>query len=116
VVADLAESYRNCKAFLFPGEEDFGITPLEAMASGRPVIAFGKGGATETVVAGKTGLFFSEPTPESRMAAMQKAEKIKWNPAAIRRRALAFDRPLFKRHLARAIAACLRGARSSSGK
>jgi glycosyltransferase involved in cell wall biosynthesis len=103
---DLAEIYSHCRAFLFPGEEDFGITPLEAMASGRPVIAYGVGGATETVVAGKTGLFFNEPTAESLMSAMQQAEKIKWNPQAIRRRALEFDRPLFKQRLARAIADC----------
>lgn len=50
--------YAECKAFLFPGEEDFGITPLEAQASGRPVIAYGRGGALETVIEGKTGIFF----------------------------------------------------------
>ncbi len=54
----IKEYYSKCRAFIFPGEEDFGITPLEAQASGRPVIAFGKGGALETVVEGQTGLFF----------------------------------------------------------
>jgi glycosyltransferase involved in cell wall biosynthesis len=113
-VADLAAVYARCRAFLFPGEEDFGITPLEAMASGRPVIAYGVGGATETVVEGKTGVFFKEPTVESLLEAMQKAEKIKWNPQVIRRRALEFDRPWFKIHLARALEACLRGTRRAA--
>lgn len=57
--------YRKAKAFLFPGEEDFGITPIEAMSAGIPVLAYGRGGATETVVDGKTGLFFPEQTVES---------------------------------------------------
>lgn len=56
----IKEHYANCRAFIFPGEEDFGITPLEAQASGRPVIAFGKGGALETVVSERTGLFFED--------------------------------------------------------
>jgi glycosyltransferase involved in cell wall biosynthesis len=56
----LANLYANCRALIFPGEEDFGIVPLEAMASGRPVIAFGSGGALETVVDGRSGLFFQE--------------------------------------------------------
>lgn len=54
---DIKWHYARCRAFLFPGEEDFGITPVEAQASGRPVIAYGRGGALETVVEGKTGLF-----------------------------------------------------------
>lgn len=104
----LQNIYGRCRAFLFPGEEDFGITPLEAMASGRPVIAFGQGGALETVVAGVTGVFFHEPTAASLAAAMQEAEKIKWQPEKIRRRALQFDRPLFKKRLAAAIKDCLK--------
>jgi len=56
--------YRNCRAFIFPGEDDFGIAPVEAMASGRPVIALRKGGATETIIEGKSGEFFDEPVLE----------------------------------------------------
>ncbi len=62
---EIAEYYRNARAFIFPGEEDFGITPVEAMASGTPVLAYGKGGVTETVVSGVTGEFFSQPTVQS---------------------------------------------------
>jgi glycosyltransferase involved in cell wall biosynthesis len=83
--------FANCKAFLFPGEEDFGIAPLEAMASGRPVIAFGAGGATETVVDGKTGVFFKEPTPESLMDAIKRLDNLTVDPPAIRAHAETFD-------------------------
>ena len=59
------ELYAQAKAFLFPPEEDFGLVPVEAMASGTPVIAYGVGGATETVVDGKTGFFFTPQTPDA---------------------------------------------------
>ena len=68
----IREYYRKCKALIFPGEEDFGMTPLEAQACGRPVIAFGKGGTLETVLDGKTGLFFAEQTIQSLEQAIQK--------------------------------------------
>ena len=70
------EYYRKCKAFIFPGEEDFGITPVEAQACGTPVIAYGKGGATETVIDGITGVFFKEQTEESLIDAVDRFEKI----------------------------------------
>ena len=57
--------YAGCKAFLFPGEEDFGITPLEAMAAGRPVIAYGRGGVLDSVADGETGIFFERQTADS---------------------------------------------------
>jgi glycosyltransferase involved in cell wall biosynthesis len=66
--------YQRCRAFIFPGEEDFGITPLEAQASGRPVIAFGRGGSLETVVEGETGLFFEAQTPEELERALARFE------------------------------------------
>jgi glycosyltransferase involved in cell wall biosynthesis len=71
----IADCYANCKAFIFPGEEDFGITPLEAQASGRPVIAYAKGGALETVVDGETGLFFAEQEVEALNAAVDRFER-----------------------------------------
>lgn len=105
---EIADYYRRCRALIFPGEEDFGIVPLEAMACGRPVIAFGKGGALETIIpfegVGKansghpTGLFFYRQTPEALIEAINILEN---NPrsfeaSAIRNHALLFDRPIFK--------------------
>lgn len=104
----LTDLYGRCRAFLFPGEEDFGITPLEAMASGRPVVAYGVGGALETVIDGVTGLFFGEPTAESLAAAILRSQQTAWDPDAIRARALEFDRPKFKERLAAAIERALK--------
>ena len=67
--------YETSGMLLFPGEEDFGIIPVEAMSAGVPVIAYGRGGATETVVDGETGLLFSEQTPESLAEALQRFEQ-----------------------------------------
>lgn len=89
---ELAVLYRQATALIFPGEEDFGIVPLEAMASGTPVVALGKGGALETVVDGETGVFFSERTVESLEAAIVRASTIAWNPARLREQALLFSR------------------------
>jgi glycosyltransferase involved in cell wall biosynthesis len=104
--ADVADLYAGCRAFVFPGLEDFGITPLEAMASGRPVIAFGRGGALETVRPlgdeAPTGVFFEEQTVESLCEAVSlfEANEGRYSPEALRRHALSFDRPEFKRRLA----------------
>ncbi len=95
--------YRNCRFLVFPGEEDYGLVPLEAMACGKPVVAFGRGGATETVEDGVTGFFFGEQTPDALCDAICRAEKAKWNRAAIRSRALAFGIPQFLDGMARCI-------------
>ena len=71
---DLTRLYARCDALLFPGQEDFGIVPLEAMASGRPVIALGRGGVLDTVRDGVNGLLFDEPTPDALRAAMDRFE------------------------------------------
>jgi glycosyltransferase involved in cell wall biosynthesis len=108
----MARHFRNCRALLFPGGEDFGIVPLEIMASGRPVLAYRRGGAVETVVEGQTGLFFDEQTAESLMDAMSRFEARLdgFDPAAIRRHAQGWNRDIFKERLQAFIAAQLREA------
>ena len=94
--AHVKELYAGCRAFLFPGEEDFGITPLEAMASGRPVIAYGKGGALETVVEGVTGTFFKEQTTDSLIDALRRFETMTFDKHKLREHAEKFDDEVFK--------------------
>ena len=89
----------NCRAFLFPGFEDFGIAPVEAQAAGRPVIAFARGGALDTVIAGETGLFFREQTVEALLETVEQFEKISFEPAAARANAERFSAERFQREL-----------------
>jgi glycosyltransferase involved in cell wall biosynthesis len=98
----LQDHYRRCRALLFPGVEDFGIVPLEAQASGRPVIALGAGGALETVREGRTGLFFSEATPESLIDALERFERAPtvFAPATCRAQAERFAPERFRAELA----------------
>lgn len=91
----IRELYRRCRFLAFPGEEDFGIVPLEAQACGKPVLAFGKGGLLETVVAGQTGVFFGEQTAEALAEAAARAEGLAWDAAAIRRHAEQFSAARF---------------------
>lgn len=100
---EILELYRNCRLLVFPGEEDYGIVPLEAMACGKPVVAFGRGGATETVVDGETGVFFAEQTPEALEEAVSVAARTRWDAAAIRARAELFGTAPFLSSLAAAI-------------
>lgn len=101
--------YQNCRALLFPGEEDFGIVPLEAMASGRPVIAYGSGGALDTVVENLSGTFFHEQTPEALIAAIEsfEAHEDAFDPVAMRQHARGFGRDVFRRKLAAYIDGCM---------
>jgi len=85
----------RCRALLFPGEEDFGMAPLEANAAGRPVIAFRGGGAVETVEDGKTGLFFDQPNSRSLSTAIEQFEAMVWSQILLRRHAEKFDRNVF---------------------
>lgn len=93
---EVARYYARCRALLFPGDEDFGIVPLEANAAGRPVIAYKAGGALDTVVDGETGIFFCELTPESLTEAVLRAEVTTWDSPAIRRHAEDFAEPHFR--------------------
>jgi glycosyltransferase involved in cell wall biosynthesis len=92
----IKDYYSKCRAFIFPGEEDFGITPLEAQASGRPVIAFGKGGALETVVPNETGLFFMHQTIQELVKAIKIFDKVNFEKKIIRKHAEEFDEEIFK--------------------
>ena len=90
------EHYSKCRALIFPGEEDFGITPLEAMASGRPVIAYGKGGALETIIENETGIFFYNQTVSDLEEAVKKFEGMSFDKNVIRKHAELFDEKIFK--------------------
>jgi glycosyltransferase involved in cell wall biosynthesis len=86
----------RCRALIFPGEEDFGMTPLEINASGRPVIAFRGGGAMETVIENETGVFFEKQTTESVVEAIENFESRDWDRQILRKHAEKFDRQVFK--------------------
>ena len=89
----------ECKALLFPGEEDFGIVPVEVMAAGRPVIAYGKGGVLDSVVEGKTGVFFKEQTVDSLVDAIERFESMTFDSQEIRKHALTFDESVFQKRI-----------------
>jgi glycosyltransferase involved in cell wall biosynthesis len=97
--AELKQLYARCRGFVFPGEEDFGIAPLEANASGRPVIAYAAGGALDTVADGQTGVLFERQQVDSLIDAVRRAENIAWNPVELRQHARAFDRQVFRDRL-----------------
>lgn len=97
----LKEYLQRAKAFIFSAEEDFGIVPVEAQACGTPVIAYGKGGALETVVEGKTGIFFREQSIESLEEVIEKFEGLDnvWDPKIIRENAERFNKARFQKEL-----------------
>ena len=95
----VADLYARCRAFVFPGFEDFGIAPVEAQAAGRPVIAFGAGGATETVVDGQTGVFFHEQTVDALVRAIEQLENTEFDPAVCRANAMRFDATIFRERI-----------------
>jgi glycosyltransferase involved in cell wall biosynthesis len=94
------QAVTRCRAFLFPAEEEFGIAPLEATAAGRPVIAYGRGALTETVVDGVTGLFFREQTADALVDALQRYEVTGWSPQKIRAHARRFGEEPFRAEMA----------------
>lgn len=101
----IVDLYAKCRAFIFPGKEDFGITPIESMAAGAPVVAFGEGGAAETVVHGETGLLFHPQTEEALIEAVMKIETgaVQISEQKCRERAEQFTRERFKTELSQVI-------------
>ncbi len=111
----IRDHYRTCKALLFPGEDDFGIVPVEAMACGAPVIALGRGGAAETIDS-RVGRIYTEPTAEGLLDAIES-----WETTVVRtirhsaeRRAESFALPLFRDRLMSYLAAVV-GRRNDAG-
>lgn len=94
---EVVRMFRRCRGYVVPGVEDFGIAPVEAMAAGKPVIAFRGGGATETVDEGRTGIFFDEPSVGSLRAAIQTLETMRFEPAVLRQHAQSFSADVFRR-------------------
>lgn len=90
---------KMCKALIFPGEEDFGITPVEANSLGRPVVAYRAGGALDTVVDGVTGVFFQEPRVSSLMESIRRVDEVAWDTATIQESAQRFSRSRFEQQL-----------------
>ena len=111
---EVAHELARCRALIFPGEEDFGLTPVESMASGRPVVAFGAGGALETVVEGETGVFFREQTVESAAAALEEVGRLSFSTAALRSHAAGFDTAVFETRLRRLIDEAMAEHRSNN--
>ncbi|WP_461207112.1 glycosyltransferase [Clostridium sp. DL1XJH146] len=103
----IRDYYCKCQAFIFPGEEDFGITPLEAQASGRPVIAYGKGGVLETVINNRTGVFFYEQTPVSLIAAIGSFKNLNFVSSDIRKHVEKFSEENFRKKIEGYIENCL---------
>ena len=91
--------FAHCRALLFPGEDDFGITPLEAQASGRPVIAYGVGGALASVIDDITGVFFHEQTVDNLASLLATFDESAFDSQVIRNHALEFDMPRFRRRI-----------------
>lgn len=96
---EVAAELARCRALIFPGEEDFGMTPVECMASGRPVVAYGAGGALETVIDGQTGLHFRDQDPDCVAAALQAITHLSFTPEALRAHARGFDTMVFEERM-----------------
>ncbi|MBU1102800.1 glycosyltransferase [Patescibacteria group bacterium] len=102
----LKDYYARCCAFIFAQEEDFGISAVEAMGAGRPVIAYQSGGALEIIKDGETGIFFKEQTVDSLVSALKKFRDQEFNPEVIRQHALQFDKEIFKNKIKEFVNQC----------
>ncbi len=109
--AELPALIANARLFLMPGEEDFGIAPVEANACGVPVVAYAAGGALDVQVEGKTGFLFHQPTPESLCDAVERAWDVDWDPETIRANAMRFDTPTFCEKIKHVVATTEQGDR-----
>jgi glycosyltransferase involved in cell wall biosynthesis len=114
--SELPELYARCRALVYPQEEDFGIVAVEAQAAGAPVIAFGRGGAADTVVpingpcnSTPTGVYFDDPTPEGLLEAVRLFESLedRFDPKAIRAQAERFSAARFRREISTAVNAAM---------
>ncbi len=103
--------YGSCSGFLFPGEEDFGLTPVEAQLFGKPVVAFGRGGAVDTVIHMKTGVLFDEQSPAAVAKAIELLEQTSFDAEAIRRHASQFSSATFRSAILKSIQTIPRGGR-----
>jgi glycosyltransferase involved in cell wall biosynthesis len=101
---EIRDLYRTCTAAILPGEEDFGIVPVEAQACGRPVVALGRGGALDTVIDGDTGVLVADTTVESLEAGLRRAAATPWNSARIRAHAETFSRRRFVSEIEQVVA------------
>lgn len=99
----LVSLMQDAEGMVFPGEEDFGIAPVEMQAAGRPVVAFGRGGVLDTVIPGETGILFAEQTVEELVDAMERAERIRWDSAVIRANAERFRPERFREGIRRVL-------------
>jgi len=102
---------QRCRALIFPGEEDFGLTPVEAMAAGAPVIAYSRGGACETLVDGETGVLFKEPTVASLVEAVERFERMAFDRERLVTQARRFEASVFEERMGELLEAAYRRAR-----
>ncbi len=105
----VASLYARCKAFIFPGFEDFGITPVEAQAAGRPVVALARGGAAETVIDQVTGVLFDDQSADALVEAIERLERLSIAPGVCRDNAMRFDASVFRERMSAAVQAAVNG-------
>jgi glycosyltransferase involved in cell wall biosynthesis len=112
----LRDLYANCCGYLFPGEEDFGIAPVEAQAAGKPVIAYAAGGALDTVIDGETGVHFTTQTPAALAAAVRRFETLTFDPERIRQNAARFSSQVFRARFSSFVERAYHEWRASHGR
>jgi glycosyltransferase involved in cell wall biosynthesis len=112
---DVVDCLQRSQALIFPGLEDFGIVPVEAMACGKPVIAYGRGGALDSVIDGVTGMFFREQTPAALADVVSPFRASDYNPYTIRKHAETFDVSVFRRRMSKFIEEKLEQQRGQYG-